>query len=102
MLQYNNKNDYMLIGDQRSMTDDNMSIASTLVPTSTIQHSDKPFYSVTRSSSTGSTRDRSSSINSLCRRISTSIKRNFQDNGKSRRETRREKKPQDGKTNPME
>lgn len=102
MLQQNNRNDYMLIQDQKSMADDNMSIASTLAPTHQSHHTDKGFNSVTRSPSTGSSCDRSSSINSLCRRISTSIRRNFQDNGKSRRETRREKRPQDGKTNPME
>lgn len=80
--------------------DDNMSIASTLVPTNQPQHIDKSSSSISRSPSVS--RDRSTSINSLCRRISTSFRRNFQDGGKSRRENRREKRPQDGKTNPME
>lgn len=90
----------MLVQDQKLMNeDDNMSIASTLVPTHQPQHIDK---SSALSRSPSVSRDRSTSINSLCRRISTSIKRNFSDGGKSRRESRREKRPQDGKTNPME
>ena len=85
------KNEYTLIQNQNFFADDSMSIASTLVTSNQPEHTDKV---------TG--RQRSTSINSLCRRISTSIKRNFSDGGKSRRETRREKRPQDGKTNPME
>lgn len=106
------KNEYMLINDQKSLKSDSMSIASTLVPTNTDISHDKAYSMSTSSSRRGDsiTYNRSptssSSINVLCRRISSSIKRNFQDNMQSRREarreTRREKRPQDGKTNPME
>lgn len=90
----------MLIQDQKSMKDDNMSIASTLVPKD--RTSSQKAYSVSPSTKQNSViYERSSSINSLCRRISNSIKRNY-DGIQSRRETRREKRPQDGKTNPME
>lgn len=92
MLQ-NNKNDYMLL--KESIKDDGMSMTSTLVSNTNQIHSCKPY------SSKQSIHERSSSINSLCRRISNSIKRNY-DGIQSRRETRREKRPQDGKTNPME
>ncbi|KAG2233897.1 hypothetical protein INT48_004385 [Thamnidium elegans] len=101
-----NKNEYMLIKDQQSMKGDNMSIASTLVPTNTDIGNGKA-YSVSPSTRRDSViYERPSSINLLYRRISSSIKRNFHDNIQSkreaRREFRREKKPQDGKTNPME
>lgn len=38
----------------------------------------------------------------LCRRISGSIKKNIHDSLQSNRESKKEKRPQDGKTNPME
>lgn len=83
----------MLLQDHRLIKDDTMSMASTLVSTS--DHRNSKAFSVKHNY------DGSSSINSLCRRISNSIKRNY-DGIQSRRETRREKRPQDGKTNPME
>jgi hypothetical protein len=91
MLTQQYKKEYMLIQNQKSMTidDDNSSMASTLIPnTTSYEKSMLP--------------KRSNSVNRLCRRISSSIKRNFQEGMQNRKESRKEKRPQDGKTNPME
>jgi hypothetical protein len=92
-----NKNEYMLIQNQKPMMMlddgyDTISLSSTM-----ISHTNAITEKSLRRSS--SFVDRSTS---LCRRISYSIKRNFHDRRDSRREARREKRPQDGKTNPME
>lgn len=102
MIQNNKKNQYMLIQEQKSIKDDNMSIASTLVSSKHHSSINEKSYAVSHCSTKLNSMiyDRST-INSLCRRISNSIKRNY-DGIQTRRETRREKRPQDGKTNPME
>lgn len=58
-----------------------------------------------KSTTTKSIKRRSSFVETstrLCRRISGSIKRNLHDTLQSSKESRREKRPQDGRTNPME
>jgi hypothetical protein len=94
-----NKNEYMLIQNQKPMMVlndeyDNVSLSSTM-----ISHN-------TNNAATEKSLKRSSSLvdqsTSLCKRISCTIKRNFHDRRDNRREARREKRPQDGKTNPME
>lgn len=89
---YTNKNDYMLIHDQKPMSliKDDISVTTTLF--SDIQQ-DNP---IKRRSSFVASSTR------LCRRIGGSIRRNIHDTLQSNRESKREKRPQDGKTNPME
>ena len=89
--QYHNKNDYMLVQDQKTIMSiddsDNISMATTMISNAYPKSSPTSLYG--RSSS-------------LCRRISTSIRKNLHDTLQSKRESKREKRPQDGKTNPME
>ncbi|KAG2192560.1 hypothetical protein INT46_002692 [Mucor plumbeus] len=66
---------------------DNISMATTMISNAYPKSSPTSLYG--RSSS-------------LCRRISTSIRKNLHDTLQSKRESKREKRPQDGKTNPME
>ncbi|KAG1120816.1 hypothetical protein G6F42_012668 [Rhizopus arrhizus] len=89
--QYYNKSDYMLVQDQKNIMplddSDNVSMATTMISDTYPGNKTTSLYG--RSSS-------------LCRRISTSIRKNLHDTLQSRRERKREKRPQDGKTNPME
>lgn len=97
------KNEYMLINDQKSIMtggDDTISMTSTLIPTASTSTGNEKSNNNTTTTTT--LPKRSNSVNQLCRRISTSIKRSLSEGRQSRRESRREKRPQDGKTNPME